>query len=552
MPGPVRTGVTPPKADPTTVEVSRNGQTGNPAYDPTYDPNSALYIDRRGTSDTRDQVQQEAEQRVDQDIENSSWWEIWKRFTRNSDVNDQYNQEMSAQARQLAAGVDTRPPPGMQQSNYLSYDHSALKPMVTEGVDPDQVGEMGDLYLSAGNAMTKFQTDVASAINNSQADWQGQAGDQARKFMADVGNWVGTAGQSAQLAGTQTSLQAAALAEAKNSMPEEKPFDADAANRDLATTTNPLDMMRKYATYMNDYRESQAAHQEAARVVGTYDGALGSSSTMPAFAAPPTMGGGGTGDPGNPGEGDGTKKPGGNGVDVNGGTGTGTGSTGTGSGSIQPGGTNPPSGGGGSGSGSGGTGGGSGSGVGPIPRPPGGGAGTNPGGFDGGLPQGPGGGSQLPGGGGHNQGGFPGGMPPMGPGPMGPGMGGDDSARSGRGGGGSGGGGRAGFGPGGGLGGGGGGLGAAGGAGGRGVGSGVMPGAGAGALAAEHAATGGRGGAAAGRGGAGAGMGGGMGGGGRGQGGEDEEHQRPSYLVEADPDAMFGTDEMTAPPVIGG
>jgi hypothetical protein len=34
--------------------------------------------------------------------------------------------------------------------------------------------------------------------------------------------------------------------------------------------------------------------------------------------------------------------------------------------------------------------------------------------------------------------------------------------------------------------------------------------------------------------------------------GEDEEHQRPSYLVEPDPDSMFGTDEMTAPPVIGG
>jgi len=39
---------------------------------------------------------------------------------------------------------------------------------------------------------------------------------------------------------------------------------------------------------------------------------------------------------------------------------------------------------------------------------------------------------------------------------------------------------------------------------------------------------------------------------GRGEGGEDEERQRPSYLVEPDPDSMFGTDEMTAPPVIGG
>jgi hypothetical protein len=37
----------------------------------------------------------------------------------------------------------------------------------------------------------------------------------------------------------------------------------------------------------------------------------------------------------------------------------------------------------------------------------------------------------------------------------------------------------------------------------------------------------------------------------RGEGEEDDEHQRASYLVEGDPDAVFGTDQMTAPPVIG-
>lgn len=47
------------------------------------------------------------------------------------------------------------------------------------------------------------------------------------------------------------------------------------------------------------------------------------------------------------------------------------------------------------------------------------------------------------------------------------------------------------------------------------------------------------------------GMGGGMGAGGRGQGGEDEEHTRASFLQEDDPEAIFGTDQVTAPPVIG-
>lgn len=54
---------------------------------------------------------------------------------------------------------------------------------------------------------------------------------------------------------------------------------------------------------------------------------------------------------------------------------------------------------------------------------------------------------------------------------------------------------------------------------------------------------------------AGTGRGGqGMGGGGRGkgEGEEDKEHERPSYLVEGDPESTFGNDQLTAPPVIGG
>ncbi|UIJ58591.1 PPE domain-containing protein [Amycolatopsis acidiphila] len=37
----------------------------------------------------------------------------------------------------------------------------------------------------------------------------------------------------------------------------------------------------------------------------------------------------------------------------------------------------------------------------------------------------------------------------------------------------------------------------------------------------------------------------------RGRGEEDEEHQRPDYLIEPDPDSIFGSDVRTTPPVIG-
>ncbi|MQA10897.1 MAG: hypothetical protein GEU98_20540 [Pseudonocardiaceae bacterium] len=174
-------------------------------------------------------------------------------------------------------------------------------------------------------------------------------------------------------------------------------------------------------------------------------------------------------------------------------------------------------------------------------------------------PSGPGVSGFGPSGAGQHSGANPAAGPGMGAMPVGgmagTGMGGD-SARSGRGFGAG-----RGFGPGGSGAGGsggsaggrmaGGGTGGAGGTAGQGPGAGAKTGSGmGGAAAAESAAgRGAAGGTAAG--GRGMPMGGMGAGGGRGQGGEDDEHQRASFLVEADPDSTFGTDEKTAPPVIG-
>jgi hypothetical protein len=80
----------------------------------------------------------------------------------------------------------------------------------------------------------------------------------------------------------------------------------------------------------------------------------------------------------------------------------------------------------------------------------------------------------------------------------------------------------------------------------RGPGSGKSTGAGnlGSAAAAEEAAAG----RSAAKGAGGAPMGGA---GQRGRGADDEEHQRPDYLLEADPDSIFGTDVRATPPVLG-
>ena len=74
-------------------------------------------------------------------------------------------------------------------------------------------------------------------------------------------------------------------------------------------------------------------------------------------------------------------------------------------------------------------------------------------------------------------------------------------------------------------------------------------GGGAGGVAGEHGTTGRGAAVVASR--SAAGLGGVPIGAGRGDGEQDGVHRRPAYLVEPDAKSLFGTDELTAPPVIG-
>lgn len=196
-----------------------------------------------------------------------------------------------AEPRPSSPDADTRAAPVPEGVLYGNVDHPTLKAMVTENVDPDQVGALATCWQDAGARLSQFQDDVVGAVNSSRAEWQGVAGEAARQFMIDVGQWIGGAGRGAQLAGTQAARQSEALAAARNAMPEPVAFDVDAANAELRQITDPLQWLTRYAEHMRAYNAQLAAQQRAAEVVATYDAALADSATMPAFAPPPEMAG---------------------------------------------------------------------------------------------------------------------------------------------------------------------------------------------------------------------------------------------------------------------
>jgi len=400
-------------------------------------------------------------------------------------------------------------------ADYKGTDHTQLQAFLESNLNVEQVSDVSTAYHQVHQVFDKFATSMNTAVNASKGTWEGTAAENAQKYFTSLGTWSDANSQNAKLASETIYDQGQAASTAKNSMPAPIPFSWGDEFKSWATS-NPFSLPDNVDKSLQKQKDSQAAHDQAAGVMSTYDKNLyEAASKQPAFAPPPSFStGGGSGDP--------------NGGDDKGGINTpssvnmpGSGSVNTpgGSNNFVPGTTGTPH-----FSGPGST-----TGAGLIPAGT-----TTPSSFTPGS---------IPGGSTPNPNQSFGGMPPMSPMPMGGMNFGGDEAYNSKVGGGAGRGGGGGFGP--------GGSGGAGSSTGAGSASGAArPG---GIGAAEAAA--GRGMGGLGSGGA-AGRGSGMGGGGmgrgqKGEGDEDTEHSRPTYLVEGDPDEVFGTDMRTAPPVIG-
>ncbi|HJQ45721.1 MAG TPA: hypothetical protein VJ870_05270 [Amycolatopsis sp.] len=456
------------------------------------------------------------------DPNSKQFWDVFSNMIAQAKAQAAASQGRAQQSQQLSQGVDFRSGLPASDTDYQGIDHAALKEMV-QTVDPAQVTAVSSSWTDIANAMATFGQQLQHAATKSGATWKGDAAESAYHFVSGLGKWSDDSGKAAQLASDQIYNQSSAAETAKNSMPDPIPFSWSDEVKSWASS-NPFNLVDNIKQSAQKAQQSQDAHDQAAQVMSTYDGNLHTAvAQAPAFSSPPTFGSPAAVSTG--------QVPGS------------IGSVGSGVGSVG-GSVGGPA---GSGEHSGSVGGSSGSVSGSLAGLTGApssslaaGAKTG-GGYNSGTSaqsyQSPNSNfnSSAPGNSYNNLSAL-GGMP-MGPMGGGLGGGGDDaySSKLGRGAGG-------GFGP--------GGSGSAAGSGSA-TGSGAQTGAGAragGAGAAESAAAGGRGAAgSSGR----SGMSGMGGHGGKGEGGEDEEHQRPSWLIEPDPDDIFGTSERTAPPVIG-
>jgi hypothetical protein len=391
-----------------------------------------------------------------------------------------------------------------QDTNYMGHSHDELKNWTDQGQPGDADG-LGQTWNDMGSGLNDAAEQLMIAVFGSESGWTGQAADAMRAQLQKVADWSLKTGDSFTKASQAFVKQGESVGSAKTAMPEPVKYDPGEMIKQAAASGNLVQMaMLPYSMYQQS-QASRQAHQQAADVVQKRDTELAAAAqSIPPFEPPPTLGSSEI------------RKPGPDQPGIPGGPG------------LHGGGGFVPSGGSGGGGGGG--------------RPGIGGPG-GPGGFPGG-----GQGANGPNGNGRDDQ-----QPPPNVGmPIGTGTSGFAPAASNGGG--------PGPGPSTSFGGGGGPAAGSGGGFGSGFGGGAFGPPGAGPAAGARppggfgpTGSGNPGGMGGGRAAGGRGAGG-MGGAGgqKGEGGDDEQHQRPSYLVEPDPDAMFGTDQMTAPPVIGG
>ncbi|WP_410562394.1 hypothetical protein [Amycolatopsis sp. cmx-4-61] len=468
------------------------------------------------------------QRKADEGVDPDNWLFGWVQdYLARAQAKNQSREMGAKNVKDATRGRDVEYVQGLHAPNadYKGNEHTQLQAYLQSNLDVDQVSQVSTAYHEVHQVFDKFAQSMTTAVNASKGTWEGSAAENAQQYFTSLSKWSDANSQNAKLASETIYQQGQAAATAKNSMPAPIPFSWTDEFKGWATS-NPLNLADNVEKSIQKQKDSQAAHDEAASVMATYDKNLyEAASKQPAFAPPPSFStGGGSDDPGGTGDKNGINNPS----------------------SV-----NPP------GSGS--------------VHLPGGSASTQ--GFSSGNPSGPLGGPAghtISGPGSTTGSGFVpagtttpssftpgslpaastsnpnqqfGGMPPMSPMPMGGLNFGGDEAYNSKVGGGGGGRGGGGFGP--------GGSSAAGGATGAGAASGAARPGGIGAAeAAAGRGMGGLGSGAAGRGGVGPG-GGGVGRGQKGEGDEDTEHSRPTYLVEGDPDEVFGTDLRTAPPVIG-
>ena len=178
------------------------------------------------------------------------------------------------------------PTPSM---NPKAQSHEALKEM-TDAADSSASQAVADGWAAMASGFDEAAGLFQQAQATSEAGWTGDAAEGMRAQLARVANWSKVTGAHYSAASAAISNQSGVADTAKRTMPPPVPYDPAQMIRDARDSGNILAMAALPFTMYAQKQKHDAAHDEAARIVSERDLAFAlAAGAIPEFGPPPSL-----------------------------------------------------------------------------------------------------------------------------------------------------------------------------------------------------------------------------------------------------------------------
>lgn len=142
-----------------------------------------------------------------------------------ADRADLQNSIAGSQAAQLAPEVRMGDDRVLGDTpNWAGFDSEQLYAFATQRNDPSSADALGRAFNTGGNGLAEAANGLLDAVTRLDGAWTGVAADSARSALAPLAEAAGQAGQTAQLMGVQMSRQSLAASEVRT-LPPARKFD---------------------------------------------------------------------------------------------------------------------------------------------------------------------------------------------------------------------------------------------------------------------------------------------------------------------------------------
>lgn len=170
--------------------------------------------------------------------------------------------------------------------HYEAHSHEALKEM-TDLADPGGVQYTAEEWRELAAKLTHAGDLLSQAVLGSEEEWTGQAGDAMRDTLRKVAEWSSNTAHDFKVASSAITAQCEAADRARFTMPDPVPYDP---GRMLSEAMpNPIKLAALAVEIPQRYEEHRAAHAVAVQVVAERDAAMAeAAASVPPFTPPPT------------------------------------------------------------------------------------------------------------------------------------------------------------------------------------------------------------------------------------------------------------------------